>query len=95
MCVRACVRACVRVCVCVLCVFLCVFLYVFLCLVCMLAYAVDVFSCTVSMCTVYAAVILMCRTYPDVLFVNVCLYAQPDPVCLQSLCPCMPFVVVS
>ena len=81
---------CVFVCVCV-----CVCFCVFLCLVCMLAYAVDVFSCTVSMCTVYAAVILMCRTYPDVLFVNLCLYAQSDPVCFNSVCPPMLYVVVS
>ena len=85
-----CVCDCVCVCVCV---DMCVCFCVFLCLVCMLAYAVDVFSCTVSMCTVYAAVILMCRTYPDVLFVNLCLYAQSDPVCFNSVF--MLYVVVS
>ena len=61
----------------------------------MLSHAVDVFSCTVSMCTVYAAVILMCRTYPDVLFDNLFLYAQSDPVCFNSVCPPMLYVVVS
>ena len=31
----------------------------------------------------------------DVLFVNLCLYAQSDPVCFNSVCPPMLYVVVS